>query len=369
MSCKERGHSRAADSRSLGGVARAALGALSCALALLGSACTDAPPEVRAAAATPAAIPVITQPARIEPMGIEIEAVGTTQANESVEITSKASNTVTAIRFREGEEVQRGAVLVEMDATQAKAALAEAEASLARSKSQFNRSRDLQSRQALSVSDLEQVEADLKADEARVAAAQARLDDTVIRAAFSGRTGFRHVSVGSFVSPGTLITTLDDTSVIKLDFTVPETYLFILRRGLPVTASATGLPDRTFSGVVTNMDSRVDPVTRSVTVRAELANPDGLLRQGMFMTVSLQGEVTPTLLVPEGALVPERGHAYVFIVRNNVVERREVRTGKRRPGYVEIVDGVAEHERVVVDGTQNVRDGSIVQESAPPESS
>jgi membrane fusion protein, multidrug efflux system len=245
---------------------------------------------------------------------------------------------------------------------QVRASLTEAQALLARSKSQYERSRDLQSRQALSIADLELVEASLKADEARVAAAQARLDDTVIRASFKGRTGFRHVSVGSFVSPGTVITTLDDTSVIKLDFTVPETYLFVLRRGLPVTAAAAGLPDRTFEGVVTNMDSRVDPVTRSVIVRAELANSDGLLRQGMFMTVALQGEVTPTLLVPEEALVPERGLAYVFVVHNNVVERREVRTGKRKPGFVEIVDGVAEHERVVVDGTQHVRDGSAVQE-------
>ena len=202
---------------------------------------------------------------------VEIEAVGTAQAKEAVQITSKVSNTVTAIRFKEGEEVSEGAVLVEMYDAEARAAVAEAEAALARSRSQFDRSRDLQSRQALSVADLEQVEADLKADEARVAAARARLDDTVIRAAFHGRTGFRHVSVGSFVSPGTLITTLDDTSIIKLDFTVPETYLFVLRRGLPVKAAATGLPDRTFTGVITNMDSRVDPVTRSVTVRAEPA--------------------------------------------------------------------------------------------------
>jgi len=256
-----------------------------------------------------------------------------------------------------------------MDSSQVRANLAEAQAALARSKSQFDRSRDLQSRQAMSVADLEQVEAALKADEARVAAAQARLDDTVIRASFNGRTGFRHVSVGSYVSAGTIITTLDDTSIIKLDFTVPETYLFVLERGLPVQASATGLPDRTFDGVVTNMDSRVDPVTRSVIVRAELANPDGLLRQGMFMTVELRGEVTPTLLVPEEALVPERGHAYLFVVKDNVVERREVHTGKRRPGFVEIVDGIAEHERVIVDGTQNVRDGSVVQETSPAGSS
>lgn len=365
MSCMERVHSRNSGSRRrrIGALLKTSAAALT--LVLGATACTDSTPQARAASApgAAAAIPVVTQQARIEPMGIEIEAVGTTQANESVEVTSKASNTVTAIRFREGDEVERGAVLVEMDAAQARAALAEAEAALTRSKSAFDRSRDLQSRQALSVADLERVEADLKADEARVAAARARLDDTVIRAAFHGRTGFRHVSVGSFVSPGTIITTLDDTSVIKLDFTVPETYLFVLRRGLEVKASATGLPDRTFTGVITNMDSRVDPVTRSVIVRAELANADGMLRQGMFMTVSLQGEVSPTLLVPEEALVPERGKAYVFVVRDNTVERREVRTGKRKPGYVEIVDGVHEQERVVVDGTQNVRDGSKVEET------
>jgi membrane fusion protein (multidrug efflux system) len=366
MACKERRHSLASSARSSAAAALAAV-----ALALVCTACSDSAPEARGATAprTATAIPVITQPARIEPMGIEIEAVGTTQANESVEVTSKASNTITAIRFQEGEVVERGSVLVEMDSSQVRANLAEAQAALARSKSQFDRSRDLQSRQAMSVADLEQVEAALKADEARVAAAQARLDDTVIRAPFSGRTGFRHVSVGSYVGAGTMITTLDDTSVIKLDFTVPETYLFVLERGLHVNAKATGLPDRTFDGVVTNMDSRVDPVTRSVIVRAELANPDGLLRQGMFMTVALRGEVAPTLVVPEEALVPERGHAYLFVVKDNVVERREVHTGKRRPGFVEIVDGIAEHERVIVDGTQNVRDGSVVQETSPAGSS
>lgn len=351
------------------GTPRMALGSVALTLLLAGAACTKPAAETRGGpggpppAATP--IPVVTASVRYEPMGIEIEAVGTTQANESVEITSTTSNTVTAIRFTEGDVVQRGAVLVEMDSLQMRAALAEAEAALIRSKGQYDRSRDLQSRQALSVADLEQVEAALKADEARVAAARARLDETVIRAAFTGRTGFRRVSVGSFVTPGTVITTLDDTSVIKLDFTVPETYLFILRRGLPVTASAAGLPDREFKGVVTNMDSRVDPVTRSITVRADLDNSDGTLRQGMFMTVRLEGDVAQTLLVPEGALVPERGLSYVFVVHDGVVERREVRTGKRRPGDVEIVSGVAEHERVVVDGTQNVRHGSVVQETTP----
>ncbi|MEO8467083.1 MAG: efflux RND transporter periplasmic adaptor subunit [Gammaproteobacteria bacterium] len=311
---------------------------------------------------------VITAVARVEQMGVEIEAVGTAQAKESVQITSKVSNTVTAISFKEGEEVAEGSVLVEMHDVESRAAVAEAEAALARSRSQFDRSRDLQKRQALSVADFEQVDATLKADEARLAAAKSRLADTVLRAPFRGTTGFRNISVGAYVSPGTVITTLDDTSRIKLDFTVPETMLFIVRRGLPVAARATGLPDRVFTGVVTNMDSRVDPVTRSIAVRAELPNTDGMLRQGMFLTVALKAEASPTLLVPEEAIVPERGKAYVFVVQDNVVQRREVRTGKRKPGSVEIIDGLHENEHVVVEGTQNIRDGSTVQEMPPPNS-
>jgi membrane fusion protein, multidrug efflux system len=308
------------------------------------------------------AVDVVTVGAFVKPMGVEIEAVGTARANESVDVTSKASNTVTAIRFEEGDRVRRGEVLVELDGAEARGALAEAEAALAESENQFKRSRDLYTQQALSVSQLDTIEATLKANRARVEIARARLADTVIRASFDGRTGFRRVSVGSLVSPGTVITTLDDSSLIKLDFTVPEIYIYSLRKGLPVKAASAGLPGRDFQGKITHLDSRVDPVTRSIAVRAELPNPDSSLRPGMFMTVSLQGEVAPALLVPEGAIVPEQGQTFVFVVRDGVVERRDVKLGKRRPGEVEIVAGLSEHERVVVEGTQNVRHGVAVRE-------
>lgn len=333
------------------------------AAALVAAACSEPQSTGSDAAVRNAAVPVVTVAAMKQPMGVEIEAVGTAGANESVVVTSKDSNTITAIRFAEGEMVERGRVLVEMQDAEAQAALAEAEAALADAQSQFARSRNLVAQQALSVAELDQLEALLKAARARVAAMQARLDDTVIRAPFAGRTGFRQVSVGSFVSAGTAITTLDDTSVIKLDFTVPETYLFVIKHGLPVTASSTGLPGREFGGEVTNVESRVDPVTRSITVRAEIANTDGTLRPGMFMTVALRGEEQPALLVPEGAIVPEQGRTYVFVVRDGSVEQREVTIGKRRPGEVEIVMGLAESERVVVEGTQNVRNGTAVHEA------
>lgn len=312
--------------------------------------------------AGPQAAEVVTVAATFQPLGMEIEAVGTARANESVEVTSKASNTVTAIRFEEGDRVRKGEVLVELDGAEVRASLAEAEAALAESQNQFKRSRELFTSKALSESQLDLIQATLKGNQARVDVAKARLADTIIRASFDGTVGFRRVSVGSLVSPGSVITTLDDASLIKLDFTVAETYIHALKKDLPVVAATAGLPGREFRGKVTNLDSRVDPVTRSIAVRAELPNPKGELKPGMFMTVRLQSEVAPALLVPEGAIVPEQGHTYVFVVENGVALRREVKLGKRRPGEVEIVQGLKEHERVVAEGTHNLRDGTAVNE-------
>jgi membrane fusion protein (multidrug efflux system) len=215
---------------------------------------TDAP---RGGPNSDNAVPVVTAAALVRPLGVQIEAVGTARAKESVDVTSKATNTVVAIRFKEGDLVRKGDVLVEFDSAEARAELEEAEAALADSENQFKRGRDLFTQQALSVSQLDTIEATLKANRARVSAARARLNDTVIRASFDGRTGFRRVSVGGLVSPGTVITTLDDTSTINLDFTVPETYFYLLSRGLEVSARTAGLPDHRFEGTVTNIGSRV----------------------------------------------------------------------------------------------------------------
>jgi membrane fusion protein (multidrug efflux system) len=308
-------------------------------------------------------VAVVTTAVETVPLAVEIDALGTLRANEAVEITAKVGNQVTAVRFTEGQRVAAGQVLVELDGAQARADLAAAEAALTESRSAYSRSRDLFTRQALSESQLEQIEATLKGNEARVASARARVADTVIRAPFAGRVGLRRVSVGTLVSPGDAITTLDDTSVMKLDFDVPETFLAMLESGLAVSALSAAYPQRTFQGTVRTVDSRVDPVSRSVTVRAELDNAAGLLKPGMFMTVRLAREAAPALVVPEAAIVPERGKVYVFVVEGGKVERREVATGRREPGRVELLAGAVAGERVVVEGTQKVRDGSAVVEA------
>lgn len=298
---------------------------------------------------------------RSERISQKLEALGNARANESVDISTKLSNIVTAVTFRDGERVKRGQVLVQLDDAQARADVAAAQAALTESESQYNRSRELLDTQALSKSSFEQLEATLKANRARLGAAQARLEDTVIRAPFSGRVGLRRVSVGTLISPGDVITTLDDTSVIKLDFSVPENFLSSLREGLSIRATAPAFPGRSFAGSVSSIDSRVDMNTRSVIVRALLANEDGVLKPGMFLNVALANDEREALVIPEEALSPEAERQFVYVVTDGKVSRREVRIGGRRPGSVEVIAGLTAGERVVIEGTQKVRDGSTVQ--------
>lgn len=339
-----------------------AAGGLWVALGLLcGCADPDADASQAAVAAGPA-VQVITAAVEKRPFGVEVEAVGTAAANESVEITSEISRKIAAIRFNEGDLVRRGALLVELDDDEERAAVAEAEATLVDTQARHRRSQDLHTRNALSSAELDTIESTLKANQARLEAAKARLADTRILAGFDGRTGFRRVSVGTLVGPDTIITTLDDLSVIKLNFTVPETALALVSEGVLVSAMTPGIPGRRFEGKVTHLDSRVDPVTRSIIVRALIPNPDRQLRPGMFMTVHLRGDISEALLIPEGAVVPDRGRAFVFVVRDGTVERREVTLGGRRPGEVQITNGLEVNERVVVEGTQNLREGLRVTE-------
>lgn len=329
------------------------------------TACSDGSAPANAPrGSTASAPPVITAVAEQRPFAETIEAVGTALANESIEVTSKTSNTITAIRFTEGQKVRAGAILVELDQAQARAALVEAEANLLESRNQRNRGRDLSVTQALSQAQLDQLETAVKTAEARVTAARSRLDDLVIRAPFAGSTGFRRVSLGGLVNPGSVITTLDDTSSIKLEFTVPQSFLKNLRPGLRVTASASGLDGQQFVGEVTAIDSRLDPISRAVAVRAELPNVSDALRPGLFMSVRLEATAQPSILIPESALMPMEGKTFVFVVADGIATRREVQTGGRAPGVVVITRGIQAGEQVIVEGMQRVREGGAVQAEA-----
>ncbi len=308
---------------------------------------------------------VIVTEASLKSFPLSAEALGDARANEAIEVRSEISAAITAIRFEEGALVEKGDVLVELENAEQLANLAAAKSALVESSSQYQRSQELFKSKVVSASQLEQLEAKRDADLAAVHAAESRLRQTVIRAPFSGRLGLRRVSMGSVVDSNTVLTTLDDTSRIKLDFNVPEVFLANLEPGLAVVARSAAWPDTEFVGTVSSVDTRVDPVTRMVMVRAELPNENRRLRPGMFLTVSLLKEDVRSLMIPEEAIVPERSKQFVYVVNDaGIVEVREIRTGRRRPGEVEILHGLSAGERVITEGTQKVRHGQSVQISS-----
>ncbi len=324
------------------------------------SACGEDPEPSRSGAWGGAA-KVVTQRIEMRPLVDEIEALGTAKANESVEIRPRISSLVTRILFEEGQFVDKGDLLIEFENSEIVAGLALAEATLSESRSLYNRSKELESTQAISASSLEALLAQVKVDEANVEAARAKLRNTLVRAPFSGRIGLRRVSPGSFVNTDTVITTLDDVSVIKLDFSVPETFVNVVSEDMNIVAHSLVFPDTEFIGTVASIDTRLDPISRAVKVRAVIPNDDGLLKPGMFMTVDLQRDRGDVLLAPEQAIVPEGTRQYIFVVSDGIAEKRQVRLGRRIPGYVVVAEGIAAGDTVITEGTHKVRDGAQVE--------
>jgi membrane fusion protein (multidrug efflux system) len=167
------------------------------------------------------------------------------------------------------------------------------------------------------------------------------------------------------VTPGTPIATLDDISVIKLDFSVPERFLAVLSRGQEIAARSETWPGREFTGKVASVDSRVDPVTRSVTVRAEVPNPEALLRPGMLLSVRLYQAARETIVVPEIAVLQVGTEAFVYRVsKDQTAERVKVELGSRRRGEVEVVAGLGAGDTIVTEGAVKLRDGARVTTAA-----
>jgi len=296
----------------------------------------------------------------------EIEALGTARANESVTLTAKVTEVVTRVNFEDGDIVEAGAVLVDLSGQAQGAQLQEAQAAYKEALQQYERQAELVKKGTIARSMLDTQIATRDAAKARADAIRAQLADRVITAPFAGVLGFRQVSPGALVTPGTRIATLDDIATIKLDFTVPEAFIGQIAVGQSIKARSAAWPGRDFVGVVRAVDSRVDPATRAVTVRAEIPNPDMALRPGMLLTVRLMRPERHTLVVPEIAVVQVGTQSYLFRVKeDDTVEQVKVKLGARRRGEVEILEGVAEGERIVVEGTQKVRAGGKIK-SAPP---
>ncbi len=319
------------------------------------------PAEPEERRAPPSSTPVKVAVVQEQAFPITVEALGTAKASESITITSQQTEVVSEINFNDGDIAQAGQLLVQLNDSEELARISELKANIAEAERQFTRVKNLAKSSSASEQLLDEQQARVQALQAQLDVAKAQLNELAIKAPFSGLLGLRQVSKGALIQPGDVITTLDDTSVIKVDFSVAEAHLASLEKGQSVTATSIAYPGQTFRGEISTVDTRVDPVSRSVQVRALVDNADGKLRPGMLLQVLLQKRVLETLVLPEKALVPVEDRQYVFVVEDGKVRQQEVKIGVRRPGKVQVLSGLEAGEQVVTEGTLRVRNNSAVR--------
>lgn len=315
----------------------------------------------------PPPTPVRAVPIIRETLNVEVTAVGTLRADETVMVRPEIAGRVAAIQFREGQAVNAGDPLATLDQGEYQAQLAGSVAQLALEESSFRRLQDLDRKNLTSRQNLDEVKARLDAARARRELDQVRLEKTVIRAPFSGTVGLRLVSPGAYVKPGDDLVNLESLGSMKLDFRVPEIYLARLAAGQNLTVRVDAYPEQGFEGTIYAIDPALDPETRTVLLRARLPNKGNKLRPGLFARVSLILERRENALVaPEQAIVPLGQKTFVYRVVDSKAVMTPVKLGLRRPGQVEILEGVNAGDLVVTDGQLKIRDGATVAVPSAP---
>ena len=299
-------------------------------------------------------------------MPAEVAAVGTLRSENSVILRPEIAGRISQIAFTEGQPVTKGQVLLRLDDSVVKAQLQQAQANLGLAASQFRRSETLTKQGFISKQARDETFSQLQVQQAAVALAQAQLDKTVILAPFDGIVGLRQVSVGDYVSAGTDVAPLESIDPLQVDFRVPEGYAGQLVPGQSMVVRFDALPAEQRTGVLKAINPQIDVGGRSILARADVPNPDGRLRPGMFARVQLQFNDAQALAVPETALLSSGAERFVFRVEEGKVRRVVVEIGQRRAGQVEIVRGLKEGDQVVVAGLQKIADGVSVRILATP---
>lgn len=294
-----------------------------------------------------------------------IQVLGVARGRRSVNITSSTTELITRVLFTDGQRVAAGTPLVELQAREEDAGIIEARARVDGAQREYDRYRELAERGIAPRVTAEQAETALATARASLTAAQARRGDRMIRAPFAGVMGLTTVTAGTLINPGAVIATLDDTSVIRVDFPVPERYLGALRSGTPITATSDAFPGQSFGGRIALIDTRVNEQTRAATARAEFANPGGRIRPGMLMRVSVRQGARTAAAAPEAAVQYEGQRAYVFRIargeRGTNAQRVEIEPGAVENGFVEILSGVEAGERIVGTGLNRIQPGAPIR--------
>jgi membrane fusion protein (multidrug efflux system) len=333
---------------------------------------SSAPAALKPAAKPPAAggLPVRVGVVKTGTITEEVSAVGTLLANESVMIRPETDGRIETIHFAEGQLVRKGDRLLSLDTSEVEAQLAAAEAELTLNRSRMKRSEELQAKNFISAQALDEARENLNKSVARQMEVKARLDKMTVKAPFEGVAGLRQVSPGAYVKAGQDIARFEGIGTLKVDFRVPEVFLRKIRASQETQVGVDAFPGESFRGAIYAIEPSVDEQTRTVLLRARIPNPGVRLKPGMFARVTLVLDNRQNaLIVPEQALVPRGGERFVFRAVEGKAELTKVEIGLRRPGEVEILQGLKAGEAIVVDGQLRLQDKSpisVMQEKLKP---
>lgn len=310
----------------------------------------------------PPPVRVVVSLAQSETLQEMISAVGTLAANEFVDIESEIDGRIEAIEFDEGQPVKRGQVLARVEESKLRAQAAQAGARLALSEANFARAGSTYEERVISRQEFDQARSQYEADKAAADLTTRLLEDATLRAPFDGIMGARLVSPGQVVQKGVKISSLIDADPIKVEFRVPERHAGALKPGLAVRLTVAAFGDREFSGTTYFVSPAVDPVTRTLLVKARAPNPRRVLQPGMFANLELVAATRPgAVTIPETALMRSGETESVFAVgADSKAALRPVTVGLRLKGKVQILSGIDAGENVVIEGVQKLRPGAAV---------
>lgn len=319
-------------------------------------------PEAPARGGPPSAIPVEVAVAFTDTVVDAIVATGEIQAMERIELRPDVEGRVVEFLVREGSAVARGTPLLKIDDAELRAQVARATADRDLARQALERTTLLFAEKAAAAADLERAEASARSAQAALDLLSLRLERTLVRAPFAGMIGQRLVSLGDYVTSQSRLLTLQTVSPARINFAVPERYASVLRVGQEVLFQVAALSGRSFTARVDFVDPVVTLPGRTITVKGITANPGAVLQPGMFLEARLATATrNAATVVPEDAVVPTAGAAYIWVLRDSVVTRREVELGVRSPGFVEVRRGVDVGESVVVGGLERLVEGVTVQ--------
>ena len=295
-----------------------------------------------------------------------LQSVGSLVAINGIEVSTEVNGIASEIVFKSGQAVEQGQVLIRLDDSVDEAALEALRADSRLARVQFKRAEDLLKKRVTSKSEYDEARARYDAARARVKQQEAIIKRKVIRAPFAGLAGIRQVDLGQYVEAGSPIVSLQALNPVYVDYTLPERYFSQIKTGQSVELKLDAIHGRVFTGEVSAVNSGIDVGTRTLKIRAELENPDNVLRPGMFAQVeTITGEPQPVLTLPRTAISFNTYGNFVFVINENeqgvlVVKRSPVQTGETREGRV-AVSGLEAGTRVVRTGLVKLRDGMSVK--------